>query len=142
MVGWADGRAIVHDMTRFDTALDWLGRKLSQRLQRETPGQEPFVPPDQDALRRTLRPGDVLLVAGANKLSTAIKYLTQSTWSHAALYVGDVLDADADRRDQDMGAKDAALLIDGRRIGRFGRRALETGDADYRVLNSLIRADD
>jgi hypothetical protein len=33
----------------------------------------------------------VLLVAGASKLSTAIKYLTQSTWSHAAVYVGDVL---------------------------------------------------
>lgn len=34
---------------------------------------------------------DVLLIAGSSKLSTAIKYLTQSTWSHAALYVGDVL---------------------------------------------------
>lgn len=80
-------------MTRFDTALDWLGRTLGRRLQHETPGQEPFVPSDQEALRRTLRPGDVLLVAGANKLSTAVKYLTQSTWSHAALYVGDILAA-------------------------------------------------
>ena len=82
-------------MTGFDSSLDWLGRKLGQRLQRETPGQEPFIPSNQDALHRTLRPGDVLLVAGANKLSTAIKYLTQSTWSHAALYVGDVLDPPA-----------------------------------------------
>jgi hypothetical protein len=37
----------------------------------------------------------VLLVAGGNKLSTAIKYLTQSTWSHAALYVGDALNTRA-----------------------------------------------
>lgn len=35
-----------------------------------------------------LRPGDVLLVEGASRLSTVIKYLTQSSWSHAALYIG------------------------------------------------------
>lgn len=39
----------------------------------------------------TLRPGDVLLVEGSTRISVAIKYLTQSTWSHAALYVGDAL---------------------------------------------------
>jgi hypothetical protein len=60
-------------------------------LRREVPGEEPFVPSDPTALRRSLRPADVLLVAGSSKLSTAIKYLTQSTWSHAALYVGEGL---------------------------------------------------
>jgi hypothetical protein len=35
-----------------------------------------------------LRPADVLVIEGNTRLSTAIKYLTQSTWSHAALYVG------------------------------------------------------
>ncbi len=83
-------------MTAFDKALDWFGRWLAQRLRREVPGEEPFVPSDPTALRRTLRPADVLLVAGSSKLSTAIKYLTQSTWSHAALYVGEVLQPNAD----------------------------------------------
>jgi hypothetical protein len=78
-------------MTAFDNALDRLGRWLAHRLGREVPGEEPFVPSDPIALRRTLRMGDVLLVAGGSTLSTAIKYLTQSTWSHAALYVGDAL---------------------------------------------------
>src|SRR5882672_6610518 len=78
-------------MTTFDSLLDRLGRWLAQHLGREALGEEPFIPSDPDALRRTLRLGDVLLVAGSSKLSTAIKYLTQSTWSHAALYVGDVL---------------------------------------------------
>ena len=36
----------------------------------------------------SLKPGDVLLVEGNNHISGVIKYLTQSTWSHAALYVG------------------------------------------------------
>lgn len=35
-----------------------------------------------------LKPGDVLLVEGSSRLSTVIKYLTQSSWSHAALFVG------------------------------------------------------
>lgn len=39
-------------------------------------------------LQEILQPGDVLLVEGNSRVSTAIKYLTQSTWSHAALYVG------------------------------------------------------
>ena len=43
-------------------------------------------PPSQ--LASALRPGDVLLVEGNTRISNAIKYLTQSIWSHAALYVG------------------------------------------------------
>jgi hypothetical protein len=79
-------------MNAFDAALDWLGRWLARHLRQEVSGEEPFVPADPQALRRTLRPADVLLVAGGSTLSTAIKYLTQSTWSHAAIYVGDALD--------------------------------------------------
>jgi hypothetical protein len=78
-------------MANLDSALDWLGRWLARRLRREVPGEEPFIPADPQALRRALRPADVLLVAGGSTLSTAIKYLTQSTWSHAAIYVGEAL---------------------------------------------------
>lgn len=42
----------------------------------------------QEMLNETLKPGDVLLVDGNTRLSVPIKYLTQSTWSHAAIYVG------------------------------------------------------
>ncbi|HEY6865167.1 MAG TPA: YiiX/YebB-like N1pC/P60 family cysteine hydrolase [Burkholderiales bacterium] len=42
-------------------------------------------------LAAALRPGDVLLVEGNTRISVAIKYLTQSTWSHATLYIGDAL---------------------------------------------------
>jgi hypothetical protein len=89
-------------MTAFDSALDWFGRWLAQRLQQEKPGQEPFIPSDPTALRRTLRPADVLLVAGGSQLSTAVKYLTQSTWSHATLYVGDALQQPGGGGDPDM----------------------------------------
>ncbi len=78
-------------MAFVDTLLDRLGRRIAGRLQRPCPGYEPFTPSDPTTLCRTLRPADVLLIEGNQKLATAIKYLTQSTWSHAALYVGDAL---------------------------------------------------
>jgi Orthopoxvirus protein of unknown function (DUF830). len=74
-----------------DTLLDHFGRFLARRLQRQTSGYEPYTPSDPATLRRTLQEGDILLVEGNQRISTAIKYLTQSTWSHAAVYVGDAL---------------------------------------------------
>jgi hypothetical protein len=69
-------------------AMDHVGRLLARYLERPVAGYEPFTPSDPAALTASLRPGDVLLVEGNNKISGVIKYLTQSTWSHAALYVG------------------------------------------------------
>ncbi|MNF61469.1 hypothetical protein D3C84_431140 [compost metagenome] len=71
--------------------LHTLGLRLARYLARPRPGhsQLPAFPPAH--LAATLRVGDVLLVEGTSRFSSAIKYLTQSTWSHAALYVGDRL---------------------------------------------------
>ncbi len=74
-----------------DTLLDRIGHLIARRLQSESSGYEPYTPSDPEILHRTLQPGDILLVEGNQKISAAIKYLTQSTWSHAALYVGDAL---------------------------------------------------
>jgi len=49
------------------------------------------LPNDLESLRRGLRLGDVVLVDGEQRISEVIKYLTQSSWSHVALYVGDEL---------------------------------------------------
>lgn len=78
-------------MSMLDSILDGIGRLIAGIIQKQTSGYQPFTPSDPETLRRCLRPGDVLLVEGNQKVSAAIKYLTQSTWSHAALYVGDVL---------------------------------------------------
>ena len=47
------------------------------------------IPNDIAALKRHIRKGDVILVEGNERVSECIKYLTQSSWSHSALYVGD-----------------------------------------------------
>ncbi len=66
-----------------------LGRAIAKYLNQPIRGYEPFSITDPEKLAAVLRPADVLLVEGNRRISTAIKYLTQSTWSHAALYVGD-----------------------------------------------------
>ncbi len=65
-----------------------LGGAIARYLEKPAQGYEPFTPSDADALRAVLQPGDVLLIEGNSHVSGVIKYLTQSTWSHAALYVG------------------------------------------------------
>jgi hypothetical protein len=71
--------------------LHYLGRKLAAFLAkpRERSSNIPTSPAGH--LAATLRKGDVVLVEGSSRFATAIKYLTQSTWSHAALYIGDTL---------------------------------------------------
>jgi hypothetical protein len=61
---------------------EWLASKLAE------PRYHSTMPTRTDLLAATLRPGDVLLVEGLSRFSIAIKYLTQSTWSHSALYIG------------------------------------------------------
>jgi hypothetical protein len=73
-------------------ALDGLGHLIARYLEKPAAGYEPFTPSDPNALRASLKPGDVLLVEGSSRVAGVIKYLTQSTWSHAALYVGRVGD--------------------------------------------------
>lgn len=68
-------------LSRFGSALaSYLSRPV--HIHSSAPAASP------DELLACLQPGDVLLVEGNSRISTAIKYLTQSTWSHAALFVG------------------------------------------------------
>lgn len=75
-------------------AADRIGGFLARYLTTPVANYRAFsvIPPD--VLRSHLLPGDVLLVEGNERISVAIKYLTQSTWSHAALYVGDARGVD------------------------------------------------
>jgi Permuted papain-like amidase enzyme, YaeF/YiiX, C92 family len=71
--------------------LSWMGTRLGHYLNQPIPNYRPLTTCAPSILAHTLRPGDVLLVEGNTRVSTAIKYLTQSTWSHAALYIGNAL---------------------------------------------------
>jgi hypothetical protein len=75
--------------------LRWIGSKLAAYLSR--PRDVAHVMTHHPALlAATLKKGDVLLVEGTSRFASAIRYITQSTWSHAALCIGDAPEANGD----------------------------------------------
>ena len=73
-----------------DRIAEWLGRRLARYLAQPVKDFVPLATANPGAFLRALQPGDIVLVEGNTRVSTAIKYLTQSTWSHSALYVGPI----------------------------------------------------
>src|ERR1700691_3042895 len=73
----------------FDRLEDFISARILQFLSEPTARYAPFFAPDPAVIRAALQPGDILLIEGNTRLSAIIKFLTQSTWSHAALYVGE-----------------------------------------------------
>lgn len=72
---------------------EWFISKFSGWLMYETP-QPPSLMTDFQKIRFEVRPGDVLLIEGHNRASKIIKQITQSSWSHSALYIGRLYDID------------------------------------------------
>lgn len=72
--------------------ISWLKQRLTGVLVRYLTGKvrkyESFAIVPTKTLESVLEIADVILVEGNQRFSTAVKYLTQSTWSHAAIYVG------------------------------------------------------
>lgn len=71
----------------------WLGRKIVRWLTTEQPHTSPPLC-DFDRVRYEVRPCDVILVEGRSRVSDIIRTITQSPWSHSALYIGRVHDVD------------------------------------------------
>src|SRR4249920_3539703 len=71
--------------------LRFLGRRLAQFLAKPRDSQAHLPTSSPARIASVLRKGDVVLVEGTSRFASAIKYLTQSTWSHGALYIGDHL---------------------------------------------------
>jgi Permuted papain-like amidase enzyme, YaeF/YiiX, C92 family len=67
----------------------FLGRSIARFLEQPIGGYVLTSIASPGRIRASLQPGDVVLVEGNRRISSAIKYLTQSTWSHAAMFVGD-----------------------------------------------------
>src|SRR6266436_6923715 len=79
------------------------------------------IPNDMARLKRLIRKGDVILVEGNERISECIKYLTQSSWSHACLYVGD--------EPLKLEAEQASELI-----AKYGE------EANYLVVEALVES--
>lgn len=87
------------------------GRHLARFLKKETGTYARFSAMPPLRLRAALRPGDVLLVEGNTRISAAIKYLTNSTWSHAAFYAGGGEEMELIEADVEDGVRAVPLSI-------------------------------
>ena len=52
---------------------------------------------DFERIQYELKPGDVILTAGRSRVSEIISLVTQSPWTHAALYIGRLHDIESER---------------------------------------------
>ena len=66
----------------------WLMDKLSAWLNTEVAGNEDPRLTDFERLCEELRQGDVILVEGRTRVSHVIKSITNSPWTHSAMYIG------------------------------------------------------
>jgi hypothetical protein len=70
-----------------------LDRALSDALVRflthEVRNYQRRIPNHLDNLKKHIQVGDILLVEGKTWVAQIIKYVTQSSWSHSGIYIGD-----------------------------------------------------
>ncbi len=69
-----------------------IGRILYKRLNRPVASYEKRMVNHMNTLYQFIRRGDIVLVEGRAEISRIIKLMTNSTWSHSAIYVGDALE--------------------------------------------------
>ncbi|MBA3660728.1 MAG: hypothetical protein H0W64_03290 [Gammaproteobacteria bacterium] len=70
-------------------------RKLRDKLDAWLSDEPPptnIMPYDFNRLKFEIRPGDVLIIEGRSRVSKIIRTITQSPWTHAALYIGRLID--------------------------------------------------
>ncbi len=78
----------------FSLLKNWLWQKLTSWLTTERPpSSTPMC--DFERLTYEVRPCDVLLVEGRTRVSEVIKLITNSSWTHSALYIGRLHDIDS-----------------------------------------------
>jgi hypothetical protein len=85
-----------------NVVLEKLGSALARFLAKPGRSYELFSAFSPELLLHCLQPGDLLLVEGKSRVSTAIKYLTQSTWSHVCFYTGITTDGKGELIEADL----------------------------------------
>lgn len=75
-------------------------RLIARYLEKPVRDYRPISVPEPRALKSVLKPCDIILVEGDLRYSQVIKYVTQSTWSHCGVYIGDAIDSEEKGEDQ------------------------------------------
>ena len=69
--------------------LHFIGTQLAKYLTKEHLYEDHYFRISIDDIKSALEPGDVVLVEGQSRVSSAIQFITSSNWSHAAIFIGE-----------------------------------------------------
>lgn len=67
---------------------DWVIKNASKWLVKGDSAARKNYLYDFDSICEKIRIGDILLIEGNNRISTIIRHVTQSRWTHSVLYIG------------------------------------------------------
>ena len=68
--------------------LQFIGTQLAKFITKEHIYVDAYYRISIQDIKLTVKPGDVILVDGQSRASSAIKFITGSNWSHAAIFIG------------------------------------------------------
>ena len=68
--------------------LQFIGTQLAKFLTKEHIYVDAYYRISIEDIKSTVEPGDVILVEGQSRASSAIQFITGSNWSHAAIFIG------------------------------------------------------
>ena len=68
--------------------LQFIGTQLAKFLTKEHIYVDAYYRISLEDIKSTVEPGDVILVEGQSRASSAIQFITGSNWSHAAIFIG------------------------------------------------------
>ena len=74
--------------------LHFIGTQLAKFLTKEHIYVDSYYRISIQDIKLTIKPGDVILVEGQSRASSAIQFITGSNWSHAAVFIGKTKDFD------------------------------------------------
>lgn len=113
----------------------WLAAYLSKNL----PGYRKLDTVAFDKVHKVLRQGDIVLVEGNTRISIAIKYLTQSSWSHSALYVGQPGDKSSDPVLLEADLKEGVRLVSLDHYRDFNLRICRAVALNAEEIDALVK---
>ena len=115
-----------------------IGEHLATFLTKSQPGYQRIDTVTIDRVAASMRTGDILLIEGNSRISTAIKYLTQSSWSHACLYIGAPGGGGDDFNLIEADLKEGVRLINLNHFAKFNLRICRPVDLTEADTRSLV----
>ncbi len=115
-----------------------IGVRLASYLSKSLPGYRRLDTITIDQIASVLQTGDIILVEGNTRISTAVKYLTQSSWSHSALFVGKAGEAASVKNLLEADLKEGVRLVSLEHYKGFNLRICRPVNLTPEDCNTLV----